>query len=68
MFIKESNMNLIKKIILITSKKKIMLRLVWKLMYKIKYLKKFPRIKIKNSIIVEKSIIILPGGVDVFQK
>jgi|TARA_B110000977_G_C10595184_1_gene305965 hypothetical protein len=37
-------------------------------MYKIKYLKKFPRIKIKNSIIVEKSIIILPGGVDVFQK
>ena len=31
-----------------------MLRPVWKLMHKIKYLKKFPRMKLKNSIIAEK--------------
>lgn len=67
-FIKESNLNLIKKIILIASKKKIMLRPVWKLMHKIKYLKQFPRMKLKNSIIAEKSIITLPSGVDVFKE
>jgi len=68
LFIKDSNLNLIKKIIITASKKKIMLRPVWKLMHKIKYLKKFPRMKLKNSIIAEKSIITLPSGVDVFQK
>ena len=68
LFIKESNLNLIKKIILIASKKKIMLRPVWKLMHKIKYLRQFPRMKLKNSIIAEKSIITLPSGVDVFKK
>ena len=68
LFIKESNLNLIKKIILIASKKKIMLRPVWKLMHKIKYLRQFPKMKLKNSIIAEKSIITLPSGVDVFKK
>ncbi len=68
LFIKESNLNLIKKIILQASKKKVMLRPVWKLMHKIKYLKKFPRMKLKNSIIAEKSIITLPSGVDVLPK
>lgn len=68
LFIKDSNLNLIKKIILIASKKKIMLRPVWKLMHKIKYLRQFPKMKLKNSIIAEKSIITLPSGVDVFKK
>ena len=40
LFIKDSNLNLIKNIIIIASKK-IMLRPVWKLMHKIKYLKNF---------------------------
>ncbi len=68
LFIKDSNLNLIKNIIIIASKKRIMLRPVWKLMHKIKYLKKFPRMKLKNSIIAEKSVITLPSGVDVLQK
>jgi perosamine synthetase len=68
LFINESNLSLIKKIVIIASKKKIMLRPVWKLMHKIKYLKKFPRMKLKNSIIAEKSIITIPSGVDVLQK
>jgi perosamine synthetase len=67
-FIKDSNLNLIKKIIITAQKKKIMLRPVWKLMHKIEYLKKYPRMKLKNSLIAEKSIITLPSGVDVFQK
>ena len=68
LFIKESNLNLIKEIILIASKQKVMLRPVWKLMHKIKYLRKFPRMNLNNSIIAEKSIITLPSGVDVFKK
>ena len=36
-------------------------------MHKINILKKFPRMKLKNSIIAEKSVITLPS-VDVLQK
>lgn len=68
LFIRESNLNLIKTIVLFASKRKVVLRPVWKLMHKIEYLKKFPRMKLKNSIIAEKSIITLPSGVDLFKK
>ena len=37
-------------------------------MHKIKYLNKFPKMKLVNSIIAEKSILTLPSGPDVFEK
>ncbi len=43
---------------------KIFVRPIWKLMHKIKYLKKYPRIKIRNSLIAEKGLISLPSSAD----
>ena len=39
-------------------------RPVWKLMHKIKHLKKFPRMNLKNSLEIEKKIINLPSSVN----
>ena len=44
------------------NKKKIFVRPIWKLMHKINYLKKYPRMNLKNSLIAEKSVISLPSS------
>ena len=67
-FIKNSNLKLIRRLVVGANNKKIQIRPVWKLMHKIKYLNKFPKMKLVNSIIAEKSILTLPSGPDVFEK
>ena len=44
------------------NKKNIQARPVWKLMHKISYLKKYPKMKMVNSKIAERAIISLPSG------
>lgn len=67
-FIKNSNLKLLKKLVTSANNAKIQIRPVWKLMHKIKYLNKFPKMKLVNSIIAEKSILTLPSGPDIFEK
>ncbi len=67
-FIKNSNLKLLKRLIVGANNKKIQIRPAWKLMHKIKYLNKFPKMRLVNSIIAEKSILTLPSGPDVFEK
>ena len=66
--IKNSNLKLLKKLVVGAKNKKIQIRPAWKLMHKIKYLSKFPKMRLINSIIAEKSILTLPSGLDVFEK
>lgn len=42
-------------------KKEIFIKLVWKLMHKIIYLLKYPKINLTNSVPTEKSLISLPS-------
>ena len=44
--------------------KKILIRPLWKLNHKISYLKKYPRMKLEISNLLEKSIINLPSSVN----
>ena len=60
--IKNINIKKRNKIIILLNKKKIFVRPIWKLMHKIKYLNKYPRMKIKNSLIIEKGLISLPSS------
>ena len=46
------------------NKKNINVRPIWKLMHKIKHLKKFDHMDLANSIKLEKKIINLPSGMD----
>ncbi len=66
--IKNSNLKLLKRLVVGANNKKIQIRPAWKLMHKIKYLSKFPKMRLINSIIAEKSILTLPSGLDVFEK
>lgn len=61
-FINNSNISLRNKIIKETIKKKIFIRPVWKLMHKIKYLSKYPKMNLTNSIFAEKSLISIPSS------
>ena len=61
-FIQNIDLKTRNKIIIELNKKKIFVRPIWKLMHKIKYLKKYPRMNMKNSLITEKRIISLPSS------
>ena len=67
-YIFHSNIKLRDQIIKETNKKGIGVRPVWKLMHKIKYLSKFPRMNIKNSLELEKSLINLPSSSNLYEK
>ena len=67
-YIFHSNIKLRDQIIKETNKKGIGVRPVWKLMHKIKYLSKFPRMNIKNSLELEKALINLPSSSNLYEK
>ena len=52
------------KILKLFNNKKILIRPLWKLNHKISYLKKYPRMKLEISNLLEKSIINLPSSVN----
>ena len=56
------------KIIVGLNKNNILARPVWKLMHKIDHLKKFPKMQIENSIMLEKSLISLPSSPSLLNK
>jgi len=61
-FIHNINIKTRNKIIVELNKKKIFVRPLWKLMHKIEYLKKYPKMNMKNSLTTEKNIISLPSS------
>jgi perosamine synthetase len=61
-YISGCNLKIRNRIINELNKKNIFVRPLWKLMHKISYLKKYPKMSISNSIIVEKSLISLPSS------
>jgi perosamine synthetase len=67
-YIFNSNLKLRDQIVSETNKKGISIRPVWKLMHKIKYLSKYPRMKIQNSLKLEKSLINLPSSPNLYEK
>jgi len=67
-YIFNSNLKLIDQIVGKTNKKGVGIRPVWKLMHKIKYLTKYPRMKIQNSLQLEKSLINLPSSSNLYEK
>ena len=67
-YIFNSNLKLRDQIVSETNKKGIGIRPVWKLMHKIKYLSKYPRMKIQNSLKLEKSLINLPSSPNLYEK
>ena len=68
LFIFNSNLNLRDKIIKETNKKGVGVRPVWKLMHKITHLSKYPKMNIKNSEKLEKSLINLPSSPNLYDK
>ena len=67
-FINDSNLKLRDQIVKETNKKGIGIRPVWKLMHKIKYLSKYPRMDLTNSIRLEKSLINIPSSANLYEK
>ena len=67
-FINNSNLQLRNKVIIELNKKRIFVRPIWKPMSKISYLKKFPKMDLKNSSIAEKSLISLPSSPNLNEK
>ena len=67
-FIFNSNLRLRDQIIKETNKSGVGIRPVWKLMHKIKHLSNHPRMNIKNSEILEKSLINLPSSPNLYEK
>ena len=60
--LKKSNKTFLKKLFDYTNKKNISTRPVFKLLHKIKYLKKYPKMNLKNSIDLENRIITIPSS------
>jgi|TARA_B110000495_G_C23039170_1_gene622070 perosamine synthetase len=67
-FIFNSNLKFRDQIITETNKKGIGIRPVWKLMHKIKYLSKYPKMNLQNSEKLEVSLINLPSSPNLYEK
>lgn len=65
-YIKNSNFNLRDKILETVNKTGIAIRPVWKLMHKINHLSNYPKMDIKNSIHLEKSLLNIPSSPNLY--
>ena len=68
LYIKNSNLKLRDKILETVNKAGIGIRPVWKLMHKINHLSKYPKMNIKNSIHLEKSLLSIPSSPNLYDK
>ena len=68
LYIKNSNLKLRDKILETVNKAGIGIRPIWKLMHKINHLSKYPKMNIKNSIHLEKSLLSIPSSPNLYDK